>query len=90
MARGHFHERLSETPVHWLPTGVGPTPKPFSVSENGSPELKCDIEDFMTCLISYFIHTITMALNSSDLQLCFFSTKLHQCDQNHQKISNSI
>ena len=91
VARGHFHERRSETPVHWLhTTGVGPTPKPFSVSENGSLELKCDIVDFMTCLISYFIHTITMALNSSDLQLCFFLTKLHQFDQNHQKISSSI
>ena len=35
VARGHFHERVGETPVHWLPPGVGPTPKPFSVSENG-------------------------------------------------------
>ena len=34
VARGHFHERVGETPVHWLPPGVGPTPKPFSVSEN--------------------------------------------------------
>ena len=54
---GYFHERVSETPVHWLPTGVGPTQKPFSVFENGLPELKCDIVVFMTCLISYFIHT---------------------------------
>ena len=28
-ARGHFHERVGETPVHWLPPGVGITPKPF-------------------------------------------------------------
>ena len=35
VARGHFHERVGETPVHWLPPGVGPTPKPFPVSENG-------------------------------------------------------
>ena len=35
VARGHFHERVGETPVHWLPPGVGPAPKPFSVSENG-------------------------------------------------------
>ena len=35
VARGHFHERVGETPVHWLPPGVGPTQKPFSVSENG-------------------------------------------------------
>ena len=35
VARGHFHERVGETPVHWLPPGVGPTPKPFSISENG-------------------------------------------------------
>ena len=34
VARGHFHERVSETPVYWLPPGVGPTIKPFSVSEN--------------------------------------------------------
>ena len=35
VARGHFHERVGETPVHWLPPGVGITQKPFSVSENG-------------------------------------------------------
>ena len=35
VARGHFHERVGETPVHWLPPGVGITPKPFFVSENG-------------------------------------------------------
>ena len=35
VARGHFHERVGETPVHWLPLGVGITQKPFSVSENG-------------------------------------------------------
>ena len=35
MARGHFHERVGETPVHWLPPAVGITQKPFSVSENG-------------------------------------------------------
>ena len=35
VARGHFHERVGETPVHWLPPGVGITPIPFSVSENG-------------------------------------------------------
>ena len=35
VAQGHFHERMVETPVHWLPSGVGITPKPFSVSENG-------------------------------------------------------
>ena len=35
VARGHFHERVDETPVHWLPPGVGITQKPFSVSENG-------------------------------------------------------
>ena len=34
VARGHFHERVGETPVHWLPPGVEITPKPFSVSEN--------------------------------------------------------
>ena len=35
VARCHFHERVGETLVHWLPPGVGPTQKPFSVSENG-------------------------------------------------------
>ena len=35
MVRGHFHERVGETPVHWLPPGVGITQKPFSVSKNG-------------------------------------------------------
>ena len=35
VARGHFHDRVGETPVHWLPPGVGITQKPFSVSENG-------------------------------------------------------
>ena len=35
VARGHFHERVGEILVHWLPPGVGFTPKPFSVSENG-------------------------------------------------------
>ena len=35
VARGHFHERVGETPVHWLPPAVGITQKPFSVSENG-------------------------------------------------------
>ena len=34
VARGHFHERVGESPVHWLPPGVGFTQKPFSVSEN--------------------------------------------------------
>ena len=31
VARGHFHERVGESPVHWLPPGVGFTQKPFSV-----------------------------------------------------------
>ena len=31
VARGDFHERVGETPVHWLPPGVGITQKPFSV-----------------------------------------------------------
>ena len=35
VGRGHFHERVGESPVHWLPPGVGFTQKPFSVSENG-------------------------------------------------------
>ena len=35
VAQGHFLEKVGETPVYWLPPGVGPTPKPFSVSENG-------------------------------------------------------
>ena len=35
VARGHFHERVGESPVHLLPPGVGFTQKPFSVSENG-------------------------------------------------------
>ena len=35
VARGHFHERMGETPVHWLSLRVGPAPKPFSISENG-------------------------------------------------------
>ena len=35
VARGHFHERVGESPVHWQPPGVGFTQKPFSVSENG-------------------------------------------------------
>ena len=35
VARGHYHERVGETPIHWLPPGVGFTQKPFSVSENG-------------------------------------------------------
>ena len=35
VARGHFHERVGESPVRWLPPGVGITQKPFSVSENG-------------------------------------------------------
>ena len=39
MARGHFHERVGESPVHWLPPGVGFTQKPFSVSENGPIEI---------------------------------------------------
>ena len=30
-----IHERVGESPVHWLPPGVGFTQKPFSVSENG-------------------------------------------------------
>ena len=38
VGRGHFNERVGETPVHWLPLGVGITPKPFSVSENGPIE----------------------------------------------------
>ena len=49
VARGHFHERVGESPVHWLPPGVGFTQKPFSVSENGS----------------YFIPISTMAPNIS-------------------------
>ena len=35
VARGDFHERVGETRVHWLPPGVGITPIPFSVYENG-------------------------------------------------------
>ena len=38
VGRGHFHERVGESPVHWLPPGVGFTQKPFSVSENGPIE----------------------------------------------------
>ena len=38
VARGHFHERVGESPVHWLPPGAGFTQKPFSVSENGPIE----------------------------------------------------
>ena len=34
VARGHFHERVGETPVHWLPPSVGITKKPFSVFKN--------------------------------------------------------
>ena len=30
-----FMKEWVKPPVHWLPAGVGPTPKPFSVSENG-------------------------------------------------------
>ena len=29
VAPGHFHERVGETPVHWLPPGVGITQKTF-------------------------------------------------------------
>ena len=39
VARGHFDERVGETPVHWLPPGVGFTQKPFSVSKNGPFEV---------------------------------------------------
>ena len=39
VARGHYHERVGETPVHLLSLGVGPTPKSVSVSENGSFEV---------------------------------------------------
>ena len=35
VARGHFDERVGETPVHLVHPGVGINPKPFSVSENG-------------------------------------------------------
>ena len=38
VALDNFHERVGETLVHWLPPGVGPTPKPFSVPENGPIE----------------------------------------------------
>ena len=34
VARGHFHDRVGETPVHWLPPGIVITQKPFSVLEN--------------------------------------------------------
>ena len=34
VAQGHFLEKVGETPVYWLPPGVGPIPKPFSVSES--------------------------------------------------------
>ena len=75
VARGDFHERVGETPVHWLPPapGVGPTPKPFSVFENGpfenflrSNSIFIHKVNFMVCLSSYFIPISTMALNSSD------------------------
>ena len=54
VARGHFHERVGESPVHWLPPGVGFTPKPFSVSENGPIEISLGpirfyIVNFMVC-----------------------------------------
>ena len=29
----HFHKRVGETPVHWLPSAVGPTPGHCSVPE---------------------------------------------------------
>ena len=48
VARGHFHEKVDETPVHWLPPCVGITQKPFFVSENGP------FENFRR---SHFLHS---------------------------------
>ena len=35
VAQGHFHERVGETPWHWLPPGARPTPIPCCVARNG-------------------------------------------------------
>ena len=49
VARGHFYERVGETPVHWLPPGVGSTQNPFSVSENGRFENLLRSNSISTC-----------------------------------------
>ena len=78
VAWGHFHERVGETPVHWLPPGVGPTPKPFSVSDIG-PFVKIPLgptqqySKFLAVHISYFIPISTIALNSSACKRTLFA-----------------
>ena len=62
MARGHFHEKVGETPIHLLPLGVGPTPKPFSLSENVSFEIfEAQIKIYIH---SKFNHTLKCSLTS--------------------------
>ena len=45
VARGHFHERVGESPIHWLPPGVGFTMAPNSSDLVPSPVAVAVAED---------------------------------------------
>ena len=47
VARGHFHERVGESPVHWLPPGVGFTQKAFSVPRTGHLKISLGPTQFL-------------------------------------------
>ena len=71
VVRGHFHERVGDTSVLKMSLGVGPTPNLFPFPRTGhmkfaGVQLKY-IVNFMYWQISYVIHKITMALNSSEM-----------------------
>ena len=47
VARGHFHERVGKTPVHWLPPGVGITQKPFPFPRTGHLKISLGPTQFL-------------------------------------------
>ena len=73
VARGHFHERMGETPVHWLSLGVGPAPKPFSVSENGPFEICRGSNSAILGNALSFLRTIPHRTWSPPFYLCWWS-----------------
>ena len=47
VARGHFHERVGESPVHWLPPGVGFTQNLFPFPRAGRLKISLGPTQFL-------------------------------------------
>ena len=74
VARGHFHERVGETPIHWLPPALELPKNLFPFPRTGHLKISFGptqfyIVNFTVCYCSYFIPISTMAPNSSETSL---------------------